>query len=124
LNLGKRFLGPRDQDLVSVRQALARGEASAGIRDDRVPAESVRGCAERVGRIDRAVDEQSWRGPEHVGENARAFELDDFAVPAPDQLVRDLVLAVANEALCACIEVDQSNGATFATHDPGELFEE
>ena len=45
-------------------------------------------------------------------------------MPAPDQLVGDLVLAVADETLPACIEVDQYDGSTFAAHDSGELFEE
>ena len=80
LGLGECLFRPRHDDLVCVRQALPRREPGAGVGDDGVPAERARRRAERVGRVDGAVDEQPRRRSEDIREDASAPWLDDLAV--------------------------------------------
>ena len=72
LYLLKRFLGPGDDDLVGMGEPLAGREARPRVGDDRAPADVARCSAERVGRVDRAVDEQARRRAEHIREQAPA----------------------------------------------------
>src|SRR6185503_13946059 len=57
-------------------------------RDDRRPAEQVRGRRERLRGVDRAVDQQTGRWGVHLGEDLPALELDDAVARTADQLVR------------------------------------
>src|SRR5712692_8715609 len=88
LHLRERLVGPRDDQLVGARDALLRRELGARVGDDRVPAEELRGRAERLGRIDRAVDEKAGRRCIDLGIDAQAPCLEDPVAVAADQLVR------------------------------------
>ena len=87
-DLGERLLRPGDDQLVGARDPLPRCELGTGVGDDRRPAEQVRRRGERLGRVDRAVDQQSGRRPVHLGEDLPALELEHPVARAADQLLR------------------------------------
>src|SRR6185436_17591496 len=99
-------------------------EASARIRDDRVPAETACRGAERVGSVDRAVDEQSRRWPEDIREDPPALELRDLAVAASNQIVGKRIVAVEDEPLGSVVEVREDDRPAFLTCDIGQAAEE
>ncbi len=77
---GQRVLGPRPDDPVGARQALGRREGRARVDDDRVPADQLRGGAERLGGVDGAEDDEPRRRPVHLGVDPVALALEQ-AVP-------------------------------------------
>src|SRR5437762_2763019 len=94
----ERLLGPGDDELACARDPLARRKPCPSIRDDRPPAEHLRGAAKLLGEVDRAEDEeQRWRA-EHFGEDVLAL---DLVQPGPSYL------AVRREpALARALAVD------------------
>ena len=81
-DLRERLVGPFDDDLVGARHALAASRTRPRIDADRVPADSLRGGAERLAGVDGADDDQARRRAEHLREDPRAPVL-ELAV-APD----------------------------------------
>src|SRR4029077_2584245 len=93
LYLRKRFVRPRNDHLVRIRKPFPGREASARIRDDRVPAETACRGAERVGSVDCAVDEQSRWWPEDVREDPPAVQLDHLAVATSNHIAPNRIVA-------------------------------
>ena len=124
LHLRERFLRPRDDQLVRARDSIPRRELASRVGDDRMPAEALCRGAQRFGRVDGAVDEETWRRSEDVREHAVSFELDDTAVTCPDQLVGALLLAVENKPLRSVIEIGEDDGAVVGAHDLRQAFEQ
>ena len=81
VQLGQRVLGPRPHDPVGAREPLRRREGRARVDDDRVPADELRGCAERLGRVDGAEDDEPRRRPVHLGIDPRRPRASRQAVP-------------------------------------------
>ena len=90
LHLGEGLFRPRDDDLRGARQPLRGREAGPRVGDDRPPADLLRRAAERLGGVDRAVDQQSRGRPVDVGEDLAAGDLDDAAPSSADELRRRL----------------------------------
>ena len=88
LHLRERLVGPGDDQLVGARDPLLRRELGTRVGDDRVPAEELRGRAERLGRVDRAVDEKAGRRRIDLRIDALPSCLEDPVAVAADQLVR------------------------------------
>ncbi len=78
-NLGEGLFRPLDDDLVGARHPLFRGEAAARVDADRAPADPSGGGAEGFARVDRSDHDQARRRPEDLGEDLRAFVLDQAA---------------------------------------------
>src|SRR5919201_541442 len=123
-DLCERLVGPRDDDLVGVGEALSRGETRAGVGHDRAPADRTGGGAERVGRVDRPVDEEARRRSEHVREHAPSLQLGDLAVAGADQLVGDVVFPFEHEPLASVLEVDEEDRPPVFAGDVGDTAEE
>src|SRR5258707_9468196 len=87
-----------------------------------MPAEPARSRAQRVRRVDGAIDEKPRGRTEDVCEDAPAFELDNLAVPSPDQLVREVVFTVSQQPRRAPLEVRQENGPILFSNDLAKLF--
>src|SRR5207237_747156 len=68
----------------------------------RPPAEELRGCAQRLGRVDRAVDEEPRRLCEHVGEDRAFAELDHVTATTPQRRPLELgIVELLSDALAA-----------------------
>ena len=104
LNLRHRLVGPGEQELVGTGNPLGRGKARSGVGDHRPPTEELGRAAKSLCRVDRSVDEQPWRRPEDVGEQAPSVELDHLAVTGTDQLPGRSVVPVAEQSLRAVVE--------------------
>ena len=83
LDLRDRLVGPEQQELVGARDSLGRREARPRVGDDRSPAEELRCAAQRLCRVDRAVDEEPRRRRLDVRENRAALQLDDVTAAPP-----------------------------------------
>src|SRR5205807_7920436 len=99
-------------------------EPAARVGDDRPPADTSSRCAERLGRVDGAVDEQPWGRAEHVREDTPPLELDDAAVAAPDQLVGAWIVTAQNQALRGVLEIGQDDRATVLADDLRQPLEQ
>ena len=108
------FLGPRDDQLVRARNPFRRRESPARVRSDRAPAEPLGRCAQRLGRIDRAEDEQSRRRAEHVREHALPVELHDLRMATAQELVCDRIVALDRKPLRAVLELGEQDCAPVA----------
>ena len=86
-HLRERLLRPRDDQLVGARDPLPRRKLGAPVCDDRPPAEQVRRRRKRLGRVDRAVDQQAGRWAVHLGEDLAALQFEHAIARAADQLV-------------------------------------
>ena len=109
-DLRQHLVGPGDNELVRARNPLRRRELAARVGHDRLPADRLRGAAERLRRVDGAEDEQARRRPVDVGEDPPAVELEE---PAPAALE----LRVADEPLLARLDVRQDDRALLARHE-------
>jgi hypothetical protein len=72
---------------VRITIAVAWSGLGAAICDDRPPAEQVRSRRKRLGRVDRAVDQQAGRWAVHLGEDLAALQFEQAIARAADQLV-------------------------------------
>ncbi len=109
LDLGERLVRPGDDQLVRGGYALAGGELRAGVRDDGRPSEELRCGAERLRRVDRAVDEEARRRAVPLREHARTVELEQAVSASSQNRVR------------MCCELGWSVADRLAAFDDEEL---
>src|ERR687891_393732 len=118
-DLRHRVVRPRDDELVGRGNAFRGRELPPRVGDDRLPAEQLRATAERLGGVDRAVDEEARRRPVPLAEDLRAVvERQHAGPPPPKDLVglRSRLLVPLADAL-AGLEHEQLRADAVALDD-------
>src|SRR3954465_7028017 len=85
-----RLVRPGHEQLVGARDPVGRGEARSRIGHDGLPAEQLRRATQRLGRVDRPVDEEASRRGLDVREDGAILELEHVAAGAAARLLLEL----------------------------------